>query len=104
VNLTCSLECGVRSKSRHYRQSRRDEQQRPCPRRMGARSAISYTEMVHRQRCGRNLAPSLERSMRMGVLVEVVLMMMDGNGEEVGVAGRYFEVFAARPPVKGRLG
>jgi hypothetical protein len=42
--------------------------------------------------------------MRMGVLVEVVLMMMDGNGEEVGVAGRYFEVFAARPPVKGRLG
>jgi hypothetical protein len=41
--------------------------------------------------------------MRMAVLVEVVLMM-DGDGGEVGVAGRYFEVFAARPPVKGRLG
>lgn len=40
--------------------------------------------------------------MRMGVLVEVVLMM-DGDGEEVGEAGRYFEVFAARSLVKGRL-
>jgi hypothetical protein len=64
---------------------------------MAARSAIRYTEVIHRQGCESNLATNLGWSMRVGVLAEVVVM--DGGGEEVGgwrVSGRYLKF--SRPP------
>jgi hypothetical protein len=65
---------------------------------MAARSAIRYTEVIHRQGCESNLATNLGWSMRVGVLAEVVVM--DGGGEEVGGwrlegVGSLFEVFTA---------
>jgi hypothetical protein len=60
---------------------------------MAARSAICYTEVIHRQCCESNLATNLEWSMRTGVWVDEVVM--DEGGEEVGGPRVVFEVFAA---------
>ena len=51
---------------------------------MAARSAISYTEVIHRQCCESSLATNLEASMRTGVWWEWV---MDGGGEKRLVFG-----------------
>jgi hypothetical protein len=74
--------CGVRLKSGTTGRAGRDAQPRPCQRKMAARSAISYTEVIHRQCCESSLATNLEASMRTGVWWELV---MDGGGEEMGV-------------------
>jgi hypothetical protein len=75
--------CGVRLKSGTTVRAGEMRNRDRVNVKMAARSAVSYTEAIHRQCCESSLATNLEASMRTGVLVEVV---MDGGWrKEIGV-------------------